>query len=326
MPFPLIPVAVTAGLAGLGFLLFGKKDEAPPKRQIEPPQISPQPAPAPLPLPLPNQQILPPPIVPPIAPIIPTPVNVLPGPAPLPAPVPLPNVLPNIIPNIIPNVPNPPVTPPSPVEPTGQTATVLGNPGANLRANPNATSAILAGIFAGARVKILDPNRLPATAGAPQGWFKVLSAAGMTGFMSAEFLRLDSGGAVPLPPTPFPLPNVPNLPNITPSALTLTGTILGNPGTNLRGTPIVQGSTVGAGSNIIVGLFNGSKVKVLNPIPAPPTTGAPKGWINIETASGQRGFVSAEFIRLDTPNVTGERSFFMPGREGNLRRRNYIRG
>lgn len=208
-----------------------------------------------------------------------------------------------------------PVLPPSPVEPTSQTGTVLGTPGANLRGNPSVTAPILIGLVNGTKIKVLDLLPSPTT-GAPQGWVKALAPTGQTGYVSKEFVRLD---AEPLPGIlPAVLPAI--LPAVLPSGIpSLMATVLGTPGANMRSQP----STSGA---IVVGLFNGTKVKILNPVPSPPTTGAPKGWYNVQSQSGQTGYVSAEFLRLDMPVIAGESYMFTPGREGNLRRRNIIRG
>jgi len=72
-----------------------------------------------------------------------------------------------------------------------QTATVLGNPGANLRTTASSTGAILTGLFNGSKVIVLSPTPVPGP-GSAKGWMKVQAPSGASGYVSAEFLRLDA--------------------------------------------------------------------------------------------------------------------------------------
>ncbi len=156
-------------------------------------------------------------------------------------------------------------------------------------------------------MKILRLDSTP-TAGAPRGWYQVQAPNGATGFATAEFILADGA------PSPIPniLPNVlPSIPGMPPSPNplppppvpgTLTATVLGSPGANLRASP----STSGA---ILVGLFNGQTVTVVNPIPSPPNAGAPQGWLNVRSGSGVTGWMSKEFLRLNVPTFGDDYGF-----------------
>lgn len=306
MPFPLVPVLVTAGIGSLGYLLF--KPDAPansgnsgtlgentrPANPLPPakrPNDLPPPAPVPAPIPIPipsNNQPLPIPIPPAPAPS--------PSPAPSPAPAPIP----------IPPLPLPlPV--PTPVAPTDQTGVVIAPSGVNLRNAPSATATRIGGLTAGTRVKIL--NYLPTpTTGAPKGWYQVLAPTGMSGFATAEFINPDNGSnqnPVPIP-IPVPVPNVvPNnipIPPLPVPSAALQGKILGNPGANMRAAPNTSGA-------IVKGLFNGTIVTVLSPTLAPATSGAPKGWVNVKDSTGTSGWVSREFCEPLIPGSFGMDSF-----------------
>lgn len=317
MPFPLIPVLVTAGLGSLGYLLF-KPDAAPansgagtlgentkppiPLPPAKRPQDLPKPAPSPAPMP--------------------------PAPAPLPIPIPS-NNLPIPIPNVTPPSPSPapaptpqplPIPIPTPVTPTDQTGVVIAPSGVNLRNAPSTSGTVLTGMIAGTRVKIL--NYLPApTAGAPKGWYQVTAPNGMTGYATAEFINPDNGtnpNPVPIP-IPVPVPNVvPNnlpIPPIPAPSGMLQGMIKGSPGANMRSSP----STSGA---IVKGLFNGTIVTVLSTTLAPPSAGAPKGWVNVKDSTGASGWVSREFCEPLLPGTFGGDHVFGEER----RKRTNLRG
>jgi len=292
--FPIIPVAVTAGLGTLGYLLFKPDSQNQPSASAKgdagtlgenskpnlnnaiPGKIPPlKPAKRPADLPKGNVQPLPIPI-PNVTPPAPSPS---PSPAPLPLPIPI----------------------PTPVAPTGQTGVVIAPSGVNLRNAPNVNGSVLTGLTAGTRVKILSYNPTP-TDKAPKGWYNVTAPNGMTGWATAEFINPDNGtNPNPVPvPIPIPTPNVvPNiLPNILPSVGVTQGRILGSPGANLRAVP----STSGA---IVKGLFNGTIVTVLSTALAPATAGAPKGWVNVKDGTGASGWVSREFCEPIAPASFG---------------------
>lgn len=299
MPFPLFAVAGTLGAAGLGYLLF--KPDAPAQGGGSAPALPPtKPLATPdNPLPgnlRPSNTVIPDLIKPQPAPI--PPPTVIPGnlPAPnLPIPIPPGGVLPNVS-------PTPPFVPPiqpTPILPTEQTATVTAPSGVNLRSAPSTSGTVLMGMTFGTRVKINSLNPTP-TANAPKGWYNVTHPSGKTGFATAEFITPDGGNN---PPSPLPaniLPNVlptPSLPNPIPSLplppIPIPGTIqakvLGSPGTNLRAAPNTSGT-------LIKGIFNGTIVTVLSTTKAPPTPGAPQGWVNVRDPSGSTGWMSREFL------------------------------
>lgn len=325
MPFPLVPVLVTAGLGSLGYLLF-KPESAPansggagalgentkPAAPLPPakrPQDLPKPAPTPAPIPIPSNNQIPipsnnQPLPIPIPNNLPIPPAPAPSPSPAPAPLPLPI--------------------PTPVTPTDQTGTVIAPSGVNLRNAPSATATRISGLNAGTRVKIL--NYLPTpTTGAPKGWYQVTAPNGMTGYATAEYINPDNGSnpnPVPIP-IPVPVPNViPNnipIPPVPVPAGILQGRILGSPGANMRATP----STSGA---IVKGLFNGTIVTVLSPTLAPASTGAPKGWVNVKDSTGASGWVSREFCEPLIPGSFGIDYSFGEERQSAYRRRSRIRG
>lgn len=301
MPFPLVPVMITAGLSGLGYLLF-KPDAAAAQGGATPASPAPKsPAaastaklptvkrPADLPPPAPMAPAAP---IMPAAPVMPA-SPILPNPPPLSLPLPIPF--------------SPPLPQPAPVAPTDQTGLVIAPSGVNLRNAPNTSGTVLAGLVAGTRVKILRYDSTPTT-GAPKGWYQVTAPNGMTGYATAEYILPDNGSnpvPVPMPiPIPSGLPAIPS--NLLPGGLSgalgglsgllpspasagvTTGKILGTPGANLRSSP----STSGA---IVKGLFNGTIVTVLSTTLAPPSAGATQGWVNVKDSTGATGWVSREF-------------------------------
>lgn len=97
---------------------------------------------------------------------------------------PVPNPIPNILPNILPNVSPVPLPIPSITDIQGR---IKGNPGANLRAAPNTSGAIVKGLFNGAIVTVLTTKLAPASPGAPQGWVNVKDSTGAQGWVSREY-------------------------------------------------------------------------------------------------------------------------------------------
>lgn len=311
MPFPIVPVLITAGLGTLGYALF--KPDAPASGSGSSPAPAPaagggtlQPVNADNPLPgnlRPSNTQIPGLIKP-----SPTPTPKRPPAQPIPIPpsaqpipIPPPGVLPPLPPSPIP-IPPAILPTPTPVEPNAQTGTVIAPSGVNLRSAPNTSGTVMFGMIRGTVVKILSYDPTP-TSGAPKGWYRVTAPNGMTGFATAEFIQ--TSGNLPQPPGPTPtandlanlLQNTLNLPQApvappspSPSA-GLTATVLGTPGANLRSSP----STSGA---IIVGLFNGNKVSILNPIPTP-GAGSVKGWFNVRSPAGQTGWMAADFLKVD---------------------------
>lgn len=318
MPFPLVPVLVTAGLGSLGYLLF-KPDAAPansgagtlgentkPSTPL-PPAKRPKdlPRPAPTPVPIPSNNNIPIPIPSNNLPIPPSP-----SPSPSPAPAPLPSPTPQPLPIPI----------PTPVAPSSMTGVVIAPSGVNLRNAPSTSGSVLGGMIAGTRVKILNYLPTPTTS-APKGWYQVTAPNGMTGFASAEFINPDNGtnpNPVPIP-IPVPVPNViPNnlpIPPVPAPSGMLQGRILGSPGANMRSTP----STSGA---IVKGLFNGTIVTVLSTTLAPASPGAPKGWVNVKDSTGASGWVSREFCEPLLPGSFGGDHVFGEER----RKRTNLRG
>lgn len=330
MPFPLIPVLVTAGIGSLGYVLF-KPDAAPASGG----GAAPAPAPAPAPTPSAGPKVPPAGVK-----NLPNTPNPAPAPAPAPTPIaPVPFIPP---PPGLNNLPLPIAPPPLPlpiapvqptppaVQPTSQTGVIIAPSGLNLRNAPNTSATVLYGMIAGTRVKILSLNAAP-TSGAPNGWYNVTAPNGMTGWASAQYIQPDNGSN-PVP-VPIPIPTAPATPVIpanllgglgglipglpaTPTAGLATGLIGGQPGANLRSSP----STSGA---IVKGLTNGTIVQVLSTTLSPPTDGAPQGWVNVKDASGSSGWVSRQFCTPLTGSFGSER--FMGRPATNYRRRTAIK-
>jgi len=184
---------------------------------------------------------------------------------------------------------------PTPIVPSGDTATVTAPSGLNLRSSASTSGAVLYGMTLGTKVKLLDPSPTAPTDGAPNGWYHVLAPNGMTGYASAQWLQPDSQPAPP-GPSPLPLPNPLPAPSpIIPSSL--TATVHASPGANLRSTPSTSGT-------VLAGVFVGSTVTIINPVPAAPSTGADQGWYNVQTTSGQTGWIAAHLLSLNSPIST----------------------
>ena len=288
MTLPIVPVAVAAALTGLGAYVLSSSKDAPSGALGE--TTKPVPGPGPLP-PAKRPNDLPPSV----------PSNVTPMPQPAPSPVPTPsNVLPIPIhpqPQPAPSpVPQPPLPlpVPTPVAPSSQTGLVIAPSGVNLRRTPDASTSsnVMYGMPAGTRVKILSYNPLP-TSKAPKGWYNVTAPNGMTGWATAEFINPDNGSNPNPVHLPIPLPPVPNVVPVTPPpvpvSLQMQGLVGGSPGTNMRAAPNTSGA-------IIKGVYAGTLVTVLSPQLAPPTAGAPQGWVNVKDSTGATGWMSRQYV------------------------------
>ena len=272
MPFPIIPVVATAATAGLGLLLFGGGKKA-----------APTPAPTPSPVPKAAPKVVIPEPTKPSGLDLPT----LPKAGPIPIPIP----------------PGPSPIPSIPTIPAGMAiAKVTAPSGLNVRDQPNVGGRQLTLLPLGTMVLVVDPtNRLPATNGAPQGWFKIRTSGGMEGFSSAEYLQIQ--GVAPMPPAPIPIPNV--IPQIPPApspvpipapvpvpipGLPGVGTVSAKSGLNIRSAPNTTGkvlTTAPYGTPLVIDSTAGVY---------PATPEAPKGWYKVSTPTAVTGYASVEFI------------------------------
>lgn len=91
----------------------------------------------------------------------------------------------------VPPGPLPPAPPPTP-ENMPNMGTVTAKSGLNIRNQPNTTGTVLATMPLGSRLIINGPQKYPATSGAPQGWYKVTTSTGITGYASVEFVNMDN--------------------------------------------------------------------------------------------------------------------------------------
>lgn len=339
MPLPLAAILGTAGAAGLAYLLFkpdmpannsGGASGAGTLGENTRPSgglggLPPAKRPNDLPPPTPNLPVTPPPTPnvqpspfpsPPIP--IPIPSNVLPLPSPSPSPSPAPSPAPS--PNVQP-APSPiPLPPMPPITPTPSTGVVIAPSGLNVRNIPSVIgSRVLGGMVAGTRVKINSYNPIPGP-DAPKGWYNVTTPSGLSGWSAAHFINPDNGSNPNPVPIPIPVPDIPNVipSNVLPAASGLQGRILGTPGANMRSAPNTS-------APIVKGLYNGTIVNVLSSQLAPPTPGAPQGWVNVRDMTGASGWVSRQFCVPHGGSSFGRDPFTNSGGL-NYRRNTGIRG
>jgi len=310
MPFPFLPVLATAGIGTLGYLLFGPSKEKPTSPAS--PNLQPSPSPSSNLPTTPRDPNLPPP-----ADVIP---KFIPGVNP-PAGKTIPENPVSPLP-AIPSLPSIPTAPipipvPAPIEPSDKTGTVTAPSGLRLRSSATTSSSTLELMIFGTRVKLIALDSTP-TSDAPKGWWKVSTPSGKTGYASAEFISPDAA-PLPLPailpnvqpPAPIPsLPVIPGLPSVPimpavnplppPPIATITATVVtqqAGAGVNVRSTP---------NGAIVVGVYGGNVVTVIDPTPVSPSSNAPTGWIKIQTPGGVTGFVAAQFLRINAPSIHGE--------------------
>lgn len=138
-----------------------------------------------------------------------------------------------------------------------------------LRAGPGTSYAQIGGCAKGTNLVILASEN---------GWFKV-SVNGLTGYISADYVTTDPSAFTTAPSVP---------PQSTePPADAQYGTVTGGI-VNIRAGAASFHARVGQA-------HKGDRVLVLALV---------DGWYKISTDNGQLGYISAEYIRLDTPAVT----------------------
>ncbi len=92
--------------------------------------------------------------------------------------------------------------------PPGAILGVITSDGVRLRAGASETTAVLGTMARGTLVQLFEDGSAPPTAAAPQGWERVRTAAGTTGFVAAQFL---TGQGIPGAPRETPEPERPDL-------------------------------------------------------------------------------------------------------------------
>jgi hypothetical protein len=184
---------------------------------------------------------------------------------------------------ILPAVFEPPVFPSGAVR---ITATITGT-GVNVRKVPTtAGNTPIGTVSSPTVVVVLNENAAPPDSSAPMGWAQIATPAGVTGYVSKQFLSMS---VAPLTPQ--------ILPTVSPTlAAVQTATVTGTPGVNVRTSP-------SAGAALVVpnDAFKGTKVRVLNWNAAPPDSVAPQGWANVVTPGGATGYATKSAMALDAP-------------------------
>ena len=133
-----------------------------------------------------------------------------------------------------------------------QTATVTGD-GVRVRAGAGTNYEVLATLNSNTTVTVLDTGN--------SSWYKIRTPGGIEGYMSSEYLQLNSSGTTPTQPT-------------SQYAKTTTGV-------NLRSGP-------GTGYSVITTLSTGAFVTVLE------VTNSE--WVKVKDASGNIGYLYSEYI------------------------------
>lgn len=87
--------------------------------------------------------------------------------------------------------PGPAPEPPSPPPIFIQTASVTATGGLNVRSAPSTSGTVLATLPLNSKIVVREPSPTPPTPGAPQGWYKITTSTGITGYASAQYIALD---------------------------------------------------------------------------------------------------------------------------------------
>lgn len=130
--------------------------------------------------------------------------------------------------------------------------------GLNVRSGPGSSYEKVASLTNGSKVTIL---------GTENGWYKVDYGNGKTGYVSTDYVKVNSGSS-----------------GSSSSSAGSTGTITraGN-GLNVRSGP-------GSSYEKVASLDNGSKVTIL---------GSENGWYKVDYGNGKTGYVSADYVNVN---------------------------